>query len=238
MLFNNTSLVSDGTTLYSGKLTIKPTVDIDKFCLSTYDATTPIAYVPIDTIQIEENTTNTAYEPYKGSITKHIYLDEPLRKVGDYADYIDFRNQKVIRKIYECDASSMNYSIQNIPTKHGLIRAGLFTMIVPLMIKGTGLSGFCNVLPIDKSGWDNTKVEAMRFGQNNKALYVYTKNTYSSKEELLDYLGDTRFTYILDTPIETYISLPEIPTIKGVTNIIELTTSIQPSNIKTKYINI
>lgn len=189
----------------------------------------------IDSMQLEYGSIATFYEPYNGGITEHIYLDEPLRKVGDYADYIDFKNQKVIRKIYECNASSMSYTIQNISTKAGLIRTGLFSTL-PSMIKGTGLSGFCNVLPIDKSGWDATKVEAMRFGQNNRALYVYTKNTYSSKEELLDYLGDTRFTYILEIPIETSISLPEIPTIKGVTNVIELTTSIQPSNMNVKYI--
>lgn len=54
-------------------------------------------------IQIEEGTSSTAYEPYKGSETTHIYLDEPLRKVGDYADYIDFKNQKVVRKIEVLD---------------------------------------------------------------------------------------------------------------------------------------
>lgn len=54
-------------------------------------------------IQIEEGTSSTAYEPYKGSETTHIYLGEPLRKVGDYADYIDFKNQKVARKIEVLD---------------------------------------------------------------------------------------------------------------------------------------
>ena len=39
------------------------------------------------------------YEPYVEPITQHIYLDEPLRKVGDYADYINFKNQKVIRQV-------------------------------------------------------------------------------------------------------------------------------------------
>ena len=32
-------------------------------------------------------------------IVTNIYLDEPLRKIGDYADYIDFENKKVVRKI-------------------------------------------------------------------------------------------------------------------------------------------
>ena len=31
--------------------------------------------------------------------TAHIYLDEPLRSIGDYSDYIDFKNKKVVRNI-------------------------------------------------------------------------------------------------------------------------------------------
>lgn len=33
------------------------------------------------------------------SETKNIYLDEPLRKIGNYADYIDFKTGKVVRNI-------------------------------------------------------------------------------------------------------------------------------------------
>ena len=49
--------------------------------------------------QIEYGTTATEYEPYQGSETIHIYLDEPLRKVRDYTDYIDFKNKKVVRNV-------------------------------------------------------------------------------------------------------------------------------------------
>ena len=54
-------------------------------------------------IQLEIGDTATEYEPYNSGETKHIYLDEPLRKVGDYADYIDYRNQKVIRQVEVLD---------------------------------------------------------------------------------------------------------------------------------------
>lgn len=33
----------------------------------------------------------------------NIYLDEPLRKIGDYADYIDFANQKAVRNVEVID---------------------------------------------------------------------------------------------------------------------------------------
>ncbi len=49
-------------------------------------------------IIITKDLTATEYEQYSGE-TKHIYLDAPLRKVGDYADYVDFENQKVVRNV-------------------------------------------------------------------------------------------------------------------------------------------
>lgn len=55
----------------------------------------------ISNIQIEEGTVATDYEPYIGSSTTNIYLDEPLRKVGNYADYIDFASGKVVRNVKE-----------------------------------------------------------------------------------------------------------------------------------------
>ena len=56
-------------------------------------------YIDVDTFQLEEGIKETEYKPYKKENTVNIYLSEPLRKVGDYADYIDFKNKKVVRKI-------------------------------------------------------------------------------------------------------------------------------------------
>lgn len=55
--------------------------------------------------QLEFGSTATPYEPYQAPITKHIYLDEPLRKVGDYADYVDYENQRVVRQIEVLDST-------------------------------------------------------------------------------------------------------------------------------------
>ena len=35
----------------------------------------------------------------KNVVVTNIYLDEPLRKIDEYADYIDFENKKVVRRI-------------------------------------------------------------------------------------------------------------------------------------------
>lgn len=52
--------------------------------------------------------TNTSvYESYTVE-TEHVYLDEPIRKVGNYADYIDFKNQKVVRNILKQSLTPYN----------------------------------------------------------------------------------------------------------------------------------
>lgn len=102
------------------------------------------------------DTDTAVYEPYIGE-TKHIYLNEPLRKASDYADYIDFKNQKVMRQIEVLDDT------------------------------GT-----------------------------------------KSIDESLD---------VVSPPTEEPISLPTLKTVKG-TSIMSVDTSIQPSNIKTKYVKL
>lgn len=60
-------------------------------------------YVLIRDIQLEENNVSTECEPYVEPITTNIYLNEPLRKIGDYSDYIDFKNQKVYKNVEVID---------------------------------------------------------------------------------------------------------------------------------------
>ncbi|MBE6153172.1 MAG: hypothetical protein E7166_02980 [Firmicutes bacterium] len=53
----------------------------------------------LEKVQVEEGSTATDYESYKEPQSYNIILNEPLRKVGDYADYIDFENKKIVRNI-------------------------------------------------------------------------------------------------------------------------------------------
>ena len=51
--------------------------------------------------QLEYGNKATSFEPYIEPQTHNIYLDEPLRKVGDYADCVDFEKGVVVRKTAE-----------------------------------------------------------------------------------------------------------------------------------------
>ena len=63
--------------------------------------------ITIETLQIEEGTHTTEYEPYVEPVTTNIYLDEPLRKIVEYADYIDFKNQKLVRYVEKLEDGTL-----------------------------------------------------------------------------------------------------------------------------------
>lgn len=95
----------------------------------------------LDVIQLEEGTQATSYEPFGYRInvtatsedktqteTVSFCLDEPLYRLGDYKDYVDYRNQVVVRNIEVID---------NTGTKHikdslkGLHAPKIETIVLP-----------------------------------------------------------------------------------------------------------
>ena len=72
--------------------------DIDKIQIYQ-EGTMPLGtYTKFKNLQIEFGDTATSYEPYEEK-NYDIYLDEPLRCIGENCDYIDLINKKVVRKI-------------------------------------------------------------------------------------------------------------------------------------------
>lgn len=77
-----------------------------------------IAKAFLDTMQVEEGSTATEYEAYIEPVTTNIYLDEPLRKKDNCADYLDYANQKVVRKVEVTDDTGtlpIEQSLQPLP---------------------------------------------------------------------------------------------------------------------------
>lgn len=187
----------------------------------------------LDTLMIEECETATTYEPYFDPVTTNIYLDEPLRKIGDYADYIDFENKKVIRKIKLVELNKdMNWSLYISVANHFQVVIGdnYYNINANLVMS--------NYYQAKKS--ENTyywpgdyaviSVDGSRIRFKNKDISTLEEwiNWLSSLEEKLYVI------YRLATPAEETIELPTISTNKG-TNIIEVDTSILPSNMEVKY---
>lgn len=62
---------------------------------------TGAAHTYVKYAQLEEGINVTENEKYKDPKIYNIYLDEPLRSLGEIRDYIDFRNKKIVRYITE-----------------------------------------------------------------------------------------------------------------------------------------
>lgn len=173
----------------------------------------------------------------------NIYLDEPLRKVGDCADYIDFENKKVVRKTaYKFFDGTEDWKIYNGNTSDGgklfylddsvnkqpyykELLSNYFTKSEDSGTIGTWMPYKC------RFQYYQTGIFA-----SSKRLYISTKHT--SVSEFKSWLNNLEIpVYIIFSiiePTEETVELPDILTAKG-TNIITVDTTIEPSNMEVEY---
>ena len=214
-------------------------------------------------IQLELGSTATEYEPYHkydipivvNDTTTHIYLDAPLRKVGNYADNIDFKHQKVVRNIIEhsLGVTSIYRKLNNV-IRFGCSNAP--TGKLDYHIRSTifeNYSGFghdAETVFHHPSSYHvyYWSVYWQRLGLTYDGANVYrtddTEQTPLTDSEIINIAtqwlntlsGKDREVYIiLNTTTEESITLPALKTFKG-TNIISVDTNISPSNIQVQYI--
>lgn len=189
--------------------------------------------------QIELGSTATEYELYKGE-TKHIYLDEPLKKVGDYADYIDFKNQKVVRNAAETILTGSETWGKTSDTSEGVYQGFCISNSAYNIPKGNNLACFSNKFPylsLSSAAEKNT----IRMGKNSAyTLRIIIGAEYVPDLELSTFktwlsTNNVKIVYPLAAPTEESIALPALKTFKG-TSIISADTAVLPSNIKVKYV--
>lgn len=235
--------LAQGTWLYHStqqnlcKQSIKVTADEDGYI---YINMAPKKLDKLTNLQIEYGDTITEYEPYVEPITTNIYLNEPLRKIGDVADYIDFEKGKVVRKVKTQNLDSTYKSI----TKYTWVnKVGLYF--------GVYLDNSYERIP----GLSNRNADFTANPQATTSMWLGIKNQNFFWIGILDYLGfedddistavdkfriwladnPTYIYYPTSTPTEETIELPNIPTHKG-TTVIEVDTSILPSNMEVTYL--
>lgn len=185
------------------------------------------------------------YEPYYEPVTTNIYLNEPLRKIGDYVDYIDFKNKKVVRNIKQKMLDGNVPVLENGDDwryVEGYYLVAYASSEIPDIYK-TRSKGYilCDRLV------NRTYTELYSTTNVNEGISTYNTSTYSilirlknnnitTKEKYYEYLNNNPLDilYVLATPTEETIELPNIPTHKG-TTIIEIDTKIQPSNMEVIY---
>ena len=195
--------------------------------------------------QFEEGTV-TDYEPYgykipvkANEIITNIYLNEPLRKVGDYADYIDFKNKKVIRKVGVQTFDGTETWTKHTTTSEGYGAFRNENLLTPLIGAPISASYMTHFSLTYKGATADFVIGEYRFTYNNSNIAssrVYVSVEQTTVEEFKEWLASNKpsIVYPLATPIEETIELPNIPTSKG-TNTIEVDTTIQPSNLEVVY---
>ena len=193
---------------------------------------------------VEGSTVPSKYIPYYNETT-NIYLDKPLRKIGDYSDYIDFINSKVVKnigsKVY--NGSENGWYISGKSAKIRLSDAGLINISnLYNYSESLGNVAFCNYfkqeIPQTLYTAGSLRVD-IGFGiavNPSTSSGLFFANNISSLNDFKEWLSANNVTvdYVLETPTEEDIELPNIPTIDG-NNTLNIETEITPSEVYIKY---
>ena len=189
--------------------------------------------VSFEELQIEYGETAMSYELYIEPQTANIYLTEPLRKVGDYADYVDFKNGCVVRNtqklILDSSLNPWTYTyndmigaaFSSVLSKGGSRYIGLCThsdKVQTGTLSGTiwcgdaGSTTVCWLGILDILGMDITEFKTWLDSQETPVEVICGRNT----------------------PTEEPLELPPIPTIKGTTTV-TADTAVRPSEVMWQY---
>ncbi len=197
----------------------------------------------IKNLQVTTGADVKPYEPYQEPITTNIYLDEPLRKIGNHADYIDFENQVVVRnvgnKVIDGNISVRLTDWRNTEGYYavGYARDKLLDgyptndtgYLLCEQLKNVSYGEVYSITnPVEGISTSSTSVYA---------LFVRLKtDNITTIDKYYQYLNSNPFRiyYTLVSSTETPIKLPTLPTFKG-TTIYSIDTNIQPSNMEVTY---
>lgn len=245
----------DGKTLYSSNISQFVYCDAtggdritkgSTFTVSTADAdgrtdigirlnastTDPSQVFTYDEIQVGFSTP-TSYEPYFNETT-NIYLDEPLRKIGDYADYVDFKAGKVVRNVAQIRilpdtanwtiTPNQTYCLQSVNEFPSNLASTDIKSLSNLFNYNPVHSQISSNLSDGEFGWNTTNKITIK---KNSLMTVSSWATWAQANGI--YL-----VYPLATSTEETVTLPAIPTPKG-TATIDFDTVLEPSKIKIIY---
>lgn len=216
--------------LIGGKIIPTPETSIKIESVGDYDEETGKYKVPIT---INETTTN-------------IYLNEPLRKIGDYADYIDYKNKKVVRKIaseFIETVSSMSSSATQYRRFFSPINHNPYLTYSSVYDKTDLSTGYAISNKFKQSTYvygvlgahPNLIQSYITTGGAYRCAYTFGDTSVQTVEDAQSLIGDGfEVCYIMDGTIEETIELPQISTYDG-TNTFDIETTIKPSEIKINY---
>ena len=197
----------------------------------------------VDVVQVELGEVPTDFEPYTEPQTTNIYLNEPLRRIGDYADVIDFKNKKVMRNVRE-----VVFSGGELVYTWSIINGKVYGTDKLYTDANTSYFAYGNAT---HSRSTHFVAETNKFSE---ALNINEWSVFSSYRICFVFSDDVsrddanswmQSQYDAGTPVKCYYALSasvsepitcDLPILTAKTSIVEIDTSILPSNIKGKYI--
>ncbi len=189
-------------------------------------------------IQIEEGTLATQYEQYKElNTTIDLTGHEPLRKIGDVADYIDYENQRIVRNIGQYVITGQ----ENLAKYKGEYNNYYFQLYNAKYDKD--ILCLCNkyVGQISASGRDYSSGNAWLQSLSTYKRFYISDDNYTTLDSFKTYLKEQydnqtplKVYYQLENPAYESIALPKIPD-----NALEIKVlsdyNISPSKIEIEY---
>lgn len=168
----------------------------------------------------------------------NIYLDKPLFKLGDYADTIDFKQGKVVRRIGKYTYNGSEEWLKNASTVDGYGAFRCEGVFDPLIGASPEASYMTHFIRTTKGATADFVPGEFRFAYVDGAIgnsRVYMAAVQTNVEDFIAWVSENQPTVyypIEDTPEE--INLPAIPTLEKIT-ILHIDTIIQPDHIEVVY---
>lgn len=227
----------------------------EKYCIVSFRFTDANKPRKLTNLQVEVSNVSTAYTQPKFEKTS-IYLDNPLRKVNNVTDTLDFALNRVVRNTWSITAigytpvtvsSGESIKIKFTDSITSSTCAKYSTNGVSFGISGTyqmkvgpttSLNGFCKNVMVKNEL--STAYEHIVFGWGNSTFYSVGLSTTAVFSDAVNRLksiidsGNFEITYILSTPITKTISLPSVSIPKGDV-IFEVDSPTIPSNVELTY---
>ncbi|MBQ3021117.1 MAG: hypothetical protein IJD92_02695 [Bacilli bacterium] len=178
-------------------------------------------------------------------ITTYIYLNEPLRKVGNYADYIDLENRKVVRKIAKgiIDETSSfgkfggvsNYSAFYLQNDNLISRKNHKNTNVDLL-SNTFVNYACGGGNVNDS-WSNSYQICGSLADTYTRIDFTLPNTITDVDAAKDWLKDNpvEYYYPLNNSYEESISIPDFSLEESNNIVVCSDNNVCASNIEVEF---
>ena len=183
--------------------------------------------------------TTLPYEPYgyripitNNSETANIYLDAPLTKQGDNADYIDYAEQKR----YNADGTNEDVSLPSLPAQSSTNSLSVGTAVQPSSLAvdvDEVVSCGDKITDSQSVNYGKYKIPVILTADSAETTEIYLDTPLAKSENSADYIDYVTQKRHNSDGTESNITLPEIAVTAG-TNTLTVGTEVQPSGIDIK----